>query len=111
MLPALPRGTGPLGFYEKAGDRLGIVRVRLASELAPAERPLIEVLRTDSPSFTAWVQARANRKDDFFIRPAGALDICNALPPVRVVSGLGRPRAAITAHLSAPASPIHSGGT
>jgi peptidylprolyl isomerase len=26
---------------------------------------------------------KANRQDDFFLRPAGGLDVCNALPPVR----------------------------
>jgi peptidylprolyl isomerase len=29
------------------------------------------------------VNARANRHDDFFIRPAGGVDICNAPVPVR----------------------------
>jgi peptidylprolyl isomerase len=26
---------------------------------------------------------RANRHDDFFERPAGAVDLCGAMPPVR----------------------------
>jgi peptidylprolyl isomerase len=29
------------------------------------------------------VKARANRKDDFFIRPAGGVDLCNAPVPIR----------------------------
>jgi peptidylprolyl isomerase len=29
------------------------------------------------------VKARANRKDDFFIRPAGGVDLCNVNVPVR----------------------------
>lgn len=82
-LTALPRGTGPLGFYEEPGQRVGIGSIRLASTMPAAERPAFEVLDTDSASFAAWAKARANRKDDFFERPAGAVDICNAQAPVR----------------------------
>jgi peptidylprolyl isomerase len=83
VLAALPRGHGQLGFYTSPTLRPPIRRVRLASDLPPGERPALEVLRTDSPSFRAWVHARANRHDDFYSRPADALDLCNALPPVR----------------------------
>jgi peptidylprolyl isomerase len=38
---------------------------------------------TGSATFGAYVKARANRKDDFFIRPAGGVDLCNAAVPVR----------------------------
>jgi len=38
---------------------------------------------TGSATFTAYLKARANRKDDFFIRPAGGVDLCNAAVPVR----------------------------
>lgn len=84
-LSALPRGTEALGFYKEGTARPAIVAARLASDIAPAERPAFELMRSDSESFAAWLQVRANRKDDFFIRPAGAIDICNALPPVRAV--------------------------
>lgn len=82
-LTALPRGTAPMGFYAKPGERLPIVRVRLATDLPPAERPHLRMLRPDSASFAAWLKVSANRKDAFYVRPAGSLDICNALPPVR----------------------------
>lgn len=82
-LSARPRGREALGFYDDPKQRVGIARVRLAAELPAADRPSYQVMRTDTPTFAAWVKARANRKDDFFIRPAGALDICNAQPPVR----------------------------
>jgi peptidylprolyl isomerase len=84
-LTALPRGTEALGFYKTADLHPGIVRVRMASDLPLAERPVYQILRSDTPAFAAWVKARANRKDDFFVRPAGALDICNAMPPVRLL--------------------------
>ncbi|MEH3105816.1 MAG: peptidylprolyl isomerase [Sphingomonas fennica] len=91
LLSARPRGPGALGFYTDPADRLGIVSVRLASDLPEGERPVIETLRPDSPSFAAWVRLRANRQDAFFVRPAGALDICQALPPGR--TGPAAPRA------------------
>ena len=83
VLAALPRGTAELGFYADPAQRLPIRQVRLASDLPAAERPRFERLREGAASLAAWTQARANRKDTFFVRPAQALDICNAEPPVR----------------------------
>lgn len=82
-LTALPRGTEQLGFYKEGAPRPQIVHARLASDLPKDQQPTWQILRTDTPTFAAWVTARANRKDDFFIRPAASVDICNATPPVR----------------------------
>lgn len=82
-LTALPRGTGDLGFYTDARQRLTITRVRMASDVPAAERPRYQVMRSDAPAFAAYVEARANRRDAFFVRPAGAVDLCNAPVPVR----------------------------
>lgn len=82
-LSSLPRGTADLGFYATAAERRPIVRVRMASDLPAAERPAYLILRSDSASFARWLGVKANRRDDFYIRPAGAIDLCNALPPVR----------------------------
>lgn len=82
-LSSLPRGTGPLGFYETPGERTVIRSVRLASELPQAERPQLEYLASDSGTFARYAQARANRKDAFFNIPAGAADICNIPVPIR----------------------------
>jgi peptidylprolyl isomerase len=38
---------------------------------------------TMSATFGAYVTSRANRKDDFYTRPAGGVDLCNAPVPVR----------------------------
>ncbi|WP_174275136.1 peptidylprolyl isomerase [Sphingomonas bacterium] len=89
-LAALPRGAGAMGFYDKPAAMLPITRVRLAVDLPEGERPRLEMLRAESASFAAWVRAKANRKDDFYVRPAGAIDVCSVLPPVRA--------AAATAH-------------
>ncbi|MFI4934933.1 MAG: peptidylprolyl isomerase [Caulobacterales bacterium] len=87
QLAALPRGTADMGFYADPAQRIPIARVRLAADLPAAERPRFEILKAGGATFTAWIQAKANRQDTFFLRPAGALDVCNALPPVRTPKG------------------------
>ncbi|WP_199553705.1 peptidylprolyl isomerase [Sandaracinobacteroides hominis] len=82
-LSSLPRGTEALGMYKTEAERIPLQRAILASTLPPAERPAYQVMRSDTPSFAAWVDARANRRDDFFLRPAGGADICNLMPPTR----------------------------
>jgi peptidylprolyl isomerase len=82
-MTALPRGTGDLGFYTDPAQRTGIVRARIAADVPEAERPRYQVMRSDAPAFAAYVQARANRRDPFYVRPAGAIDLCNAPVPVR----------------------------
>lgn len=82
-LSSLPRGTGALGFYEKAEERVPIRSVRLATELPEGERPRLQYLSTESASFARYADARANRRDPFFIQPAGGADICNIPVPVR----------------------------
>jgi peptidylprolyl isomerase len=77
MLSALPRGTGALGFYEKPEQRLLIRSVRVAADLPASQRTELEVLRTDTPTFTAYVEARRNRREEWFKVPAGHVDVCN----------------------------------
>jgi cyclophilin family peptidyl-prolyl cis-trans isomerase len=84
-LSSLPRGTGPLGFYEKPEQRVPIQSIRLANELPLADQPRFEYLSTESESFAKYADARANRRDPFFIVPAGGADICNIPVPVRKV--------------------------
>jgi len=84
-LSSLPRGTGALGFYENEAERVPIQSIRLGSDLPAAEQPKLEYLSTESTSFARYVDARANRRDPFFIKPAGGADICNVPVPVRVV--------------------------
>ena len=83
FLSSLPRGTEALGFYRTAAERTPIRSVRLASELPAGERPRLQYLSTESASFAAYANARANRRDAFFIQPAGGADICNIPVPVR----------------------------
>ena len=80
-MSSLPRGTGALGFYEKEDERVPIVSVRLGN--AAKDVPAFEYLSTDSKSFAAYADARANRRDAFFNIPAGGADICNIPVPIR----------------------------
>jgi peptidylprolyl isomerase len=82
-LTALPRGTAPLGFYEKPEQRVPIQRVRVAADVPPAERTQLEILRTDTPTFEALIEARRNRREEWFVRPAGHIDLCNVPIVVR----------------------------
>lgn len=84
LLASLPRGTGDgLGMYEKPEQRVPIQSIRLASEVPEAERTHLEVLRDDRPVFAQFVEARRNRRDDWYVRPAGHIDVCNISVPVR----------------------------
>jgi cyclophilin family peptidyl-prolyl cis-trans isomerase len=80
-MSSLPRGTGALGFYEKEEDRVPILSVRLGN--VAKDVPAFEFLSTDSDSFAAYADARANRRDAFFNIPAGGADICNIPVPIR----------------------------
>lgn len=82
-LTAFPRGTGPLGFYEQPAQRTPIKSVRLAADVPAAQRVALQVMRTDTPTFTALVESRRNRRDDWYHVPAGKIDLCNVPIPVR----------------------------
>jgi peptidylprolyl isomerase len=83
LLSSLPRGTGALGFYEKPEQRTPIKSIRLASDIPESERTALEVLRTDTPLFTKFLEARRNRREDWFTTPAAHIDVCNIAIPVR----------------------------
>jgi len=82
-LASLPRGGPSMGFYERAEERVPIRRVRVAADLPESERSRIEVLRTDTATFQALVEARRNRRDAWYKVPAGYIDLCNVPIPVR----------------------------
>ncbi len=85
-MSSLPRGTGALGFYEKPEERTGILSARIVSQMdSDKPFPAYEYLSTESASFAKYADARANRRDPFFIKPAGGADICNIPVPVRRV--------------------------
>ena len=82
-LSSLPRGTEALGFYKDKAQYVPIASVRLASEMPATDRPGFEYMDTASATFAQYLRVRANRYDDFYIRPAGGVDLCNVQVPVR----------------------------
>jgi peptidylprolyl isomerase len=82
LLSALPRGTGAMGFYDKPEQRTGIQRVRLLADVPPAERPALQVLRTESATWTQLLDARRYR-GGWFVHSPGYIDICSATVPTR----------------------------
>ena len=85
VLSVMPRGTGALGFYEHPQERTPVRSVRLAADVPASQRTELEVLRTDTPTFAAYVEARRNRHEAWFKVPAGRIDVCNVPIPVRPV--------------------------
>lgn len=85
-LSALPRGTGPLGFYEKPAQYVRIKSIRVAADVPAPRRTALELLRTDTPTFAAWVDARRHRREPWFLDPVGRVEVCNVPLPVRPFS-------------------------
>ncbi|MBV9912931.1 MAG: peptidylprolyl isomerase [Sinobacteraceae bacterium] len=83
LLSSLPRGTGALGYYEKPEQRVPIRSIKVAADVPEAQRTELELLRTDTPAFTSYVDARRNRHEEWFKVPAGHVDVCNVPIPVR----------------------------
>jgi peptidylprolyl isomerase len=83
LLAVMPRGSGALGFYEHPGERTLIKSVRVAADVPEKERTALEVLRTDTPTFAAYLEARRNRREEWFKVPAGRIDVCNLSIPSR----------------------------
>lgn len=84
ILSTMPRGTGPLGFYETPQERTTITSVRLGSELPANERVNFEALRTDSATFRDVIESRRFRRESWFLDPVGHVNVCNVPLPVRV---------------------------
>ena len=79
----LPRGTEALGFYKDKAQYGPIASIGLASDMPVGARPSYEMMDTASATFASYLRLRANRHDDFYISPAGGVDLCNVQVPVR----------------------------
>jgi peptidylprolyl isomerase len=80
-LSSLPRGTGTIGFYTTPVERVPIVSIRNGPDVPGL--PGYQMLSTGGGTFARYAAARANRRDRFFITPAGGVDACNVPVPVR----------------------------
>lgn len=84
LLSGLPRGGAAMGFYDKPEQRTGIQRVRLLAEVPAAERPALQVLKTDSATWQQLLNARRYRGGWYVHSPAHT-NICSAGVPTRPV--------------------------
>jgi len=91
LLSTLPRGSAPMGFYDKPEQRVPIRSLGVAADLPAAERTPLEVLRTDTPLFRSLIEARRNRRDDWYHVPAGRLEIGNVPVAVRTSAATRTP--------------------
>lgn len=82
-LSGMPRSDAPMGMYATAAERLGIVSVRLASDIPAASRPHFQYRAADNPRFAAMIAARANPKPPTV--GLGGIDVCDVPLAVRRV--------------------------
>src|SRR4051812_4174828 len=85
LLSSLRRGTGAMGFYEKPEEYTPIKAMRVAADVPESERTMLELLRTDSPTFKRVIENRRNRREEWFAMSAGRIEIGNVPLPVRTV--------------------------
>jgi peptidylprolyl isomerase len=83
LISALPRGTGALGFYEKPEQQTPIKSIRVAADVPVKERSSLEILRTDTATFRELIEARRNRREEWFHYQAGHVEIGNVPVPTR----------------------------
>jgi len=83
LLTTMPRGTAAMGFYEKPEQRIAIRSIKVVADVPAAQRTALEVMRTDTATFVELIESRRNRPDQWFINPAGHIDLCNVPLPVR----------------------------
>ncbi|HKQ16555.1 MAG TPA: peptidylprolyl isomerase [Steroidobacteraceae bacterium] len=84
LLAIMPRGPAPMGFYDKAEQRVPIREIRVAADVPADQRTRLELLRTDTQTFTDLIEARRNRQDEWYKHKAGRIDVCNVPLPVRL---------------------------
>jgi len=84
LLSTLPRGTQALGFYAKPEQRTPISQVQVAADLAPDQRLPLQVMRTDTEAFAAFIASRRTRTESWFLQPTGHVSLCNIWVPTRI---------------------------
>ena len=85
FLATTPRGPAPMGFFADASQHVKIESAQIAADLPAALQPKWQAMRVESPEFTQVIEARRNRLDTWYKRPAGYIDLCNVPLPVRQV--------------------------
>lgn len=85
-LAALPRGTAAMGFYETPEQRTPIQTVRLLGDLPEAQRPQLEVMRTDTPTWSTLVESRRHATGNWYVHSAEHINVCNISVPTRPIA-------------------------
>lgn len=83
-LSTLPRGGGALGFYLPEERKIPIVSMRVAADVEASARSRLQRFRTDTPAFDRLMEARTRRLEEWFVDPAGNIELCNVPIPVRL---------------------------
>jgi peptidylprolyl isomerase len=91
LISVMARGPAPMGFYGPSAPRARIKAVRVAADVPAAERTPLEAFETEGPAWEALVEARRNRREPWYQRPAGHIDLCNVPVPVRAAKASGAP--------------------
>ncbi|RVT88901.1 peptidylprolyl isomerase [Inhella crocodyli] len=82
-LAALPRGGGNMGFYKPEEARPPLMSAKLLADLPAAERPKVQVLRTDTLTWANLLHTRRYR-GGWYVASSGRVDLCSSTVPVRV---------------------------
>ncbi|MEJ6005118.1 peptidylprolyl isomerase [Paucibacter sp. AS339] len=82
LLASLQRGGPNMGFYDKAEQRTSILRLRLLADIPVAERPALQVLRTDGKTWPQLLQSRRSR-GGWFVHQHQHVDLCGLNVPTR----------------------------
>jgi len=83
IFATFPRGSLASGLYGSKDPHIMIRRIAIASDMPATERPQFDVMKTDSPTFAAYLHAWSFGHYGVIDAPAGGADICNAAVPVR----------------------------
>ncbi len=63
-----------------------ILSMRVAADLPEGERPALEIMRSDTQTFTEYVESRSNRPEEFFYFRPDHVDVCAIAIPVRAIT-------------------------
>lgn len=85
LLTTLPRGTGPLGFYEREEQLVPISWMRLAADMPQDDRVALQIMKTDTETFRRLVESRRHRAEEWFVDPTDKIELCNVPIPVRTI--------------------------
>lgn len=85
-LSTLPRGVGTDDPNLQPSQFVPIRSIRVAADVPPAERAIVQTLRTDSRAFAAILDIHRHRaaSSPWYKRSAGKVELCGEPVPVRV---------------------------